>query len=118
MRRSSNALLIRSRVQPLRSCDELAVAVRADVVENLAARGTERAFERADDRIGVVREPRAAALALHAHLERHQDFDPCPMLRTARKASCGTSTAPTCFIRFFPAFCFSSSFRLRLMSPP
>ena len=41
-----------------------------------------------------------------------------PRLRTARNASCGTSTAPTCFIRFLPAFCFSSSFRLRVMSPP
>ncbi len=38
--------------------------------------------------------------------------------RTARNASCGTSTAPTCFIRFFPSFCFSRSFRFRLMSPP
>ena len=38
--------------------------------------------------------------------------------RTARNASCGTSTAPTCFIRFFPSFCFSKSFRFRLMSPP
>ena len=39
-------------------------------------------------------------------------------LSTARNASCGTSTPPTCFIRFLPFFCFSSSFRLRLMSPP
>ncbi len=39
-------------------------------------------------------------------------------LRTARKASCGTSTPPTCFIRFFPFFCFSRSLRLREMSPP
>ena len=38
--------------------------------------------------------------------------------KTARKASCGTSTPPTCFIRFFPFFCFSRSFRLRVMSPP
>ena len=38
--------------------------------------------------------------------------------RTARNASCGTSTPPTCFIRFLPFFCFSSSFRLREMSPP
>ena len=37
---------------------------------------------------------------------------------TARKASCGTSTLPTCFMRFLPSFCFSSSLRLRLMSPP
>ena len=39
-------------------------------------------------------------------------------LSTARKASCGTSTPPTCFIRFLPFFCFSSSLRLRVMSPP
>ena len=59
-----------------------------------------------------------AALARRAHLERHQLFCPWPMLSTARNASCGTSTAPTCFIRFLPAFCFSSSLRLRVMSPP
>ena len=45
-------------------------------------------------------------------------FFPSPRLSTARNASCGTSTAPTCFIRFLPSFCFSSSFRLREMSPP
>ena len=28
-------------------------------------------------------------------------------------ASCGISTRPTCFIRFFPSFCFSKSLRLR-----
>jgi hypothetical protein len=39
-------------------------------------------------------------------------------LSTARNASCGTSTPPTCFIRFLPFFCFSRSFRLRVMSPP
>ena len=36
----------------------------------------------------------------------------------AMKASCGTSTRPTIFIRFLPSFCFSSSLRLRVMSPP
>ncbi len=36
----------------------------------------------------------------------------------AMKASWGTSTRPTIFIRFLPSFCFSSSLRLRLMSPP
>ena len=41
-----------------------------------------------------------------------------PTWSTARKASCGISTVPTCFIRFFPSFCFSSSLRLREMSPP
>ena len=39
-------------------------------------------------------------------------------LSTARNADCGTSTPPTCFIRRLPAFCFSSSLRLRVMSPP
>ena len=41
-----------------------------------------------------------------------------PTLSTARKASCGISTLPMRFIRFFPSFCFSSSLRLRLISPP
>ena len=37
---------------------------------------------------------------------------------TARKASWGISTDPTIFMRFLPSFCFSSSFFLRVMSPP
>ena len=41
-----------------------------------------------------------------------------PTFSTARKASCGISTRPTRFMRFLPSFCFSSSLRLRLMSPP
>ena len=40
------------------------------------------------------------------------------VLKAAMKASCGTSTRPTIFIRFLPSFCFSSSLRLRVMSPP
>jgi len=38
--------------------------------------------------------------------------------KTAMKASCGISTLPMDFMRFLPSFCFSSSFRLRVMSPP
>ncbi len=38
--------------------------------------------------------------------------------KIAKNASCGTSTVPICFMRFLPAFCFSSSLRLRVMSPP
>ena len=41
-----------------------------------------------------------------------------PWLSAAMKASCGTSTEPTIFMRFLPSFCFSSSLRLREMSPP
>ena len=33
-------------------------------------------------------------------------------------ASCGISTEPIIFMRFLPAFCFSNSLRLRVMSPP
>ncbi len=36
----------------------------------------------------------------------------------ATKASCGTSTRPMVFMRFLPSFCFSSSLRLREISPP
>jgi hypothetical protein len=38
--------------------------------------------------------------------------------RAAMNASWGTSTRPTIFMRFLPSFCFSSSFRFRVMSPP
>ena len=42
----------------------------------------------------------------------------CVVASAATKASGGTSTEPMFFMRFLPAFCFSSSLRLRLMSPP
>ena len=38
--------------------------------------------------------------------------------RMHMNASWGMATLPTVFIRFFPSFCFSSSFRLRVTSPP
>ena len=38
--------------------------------------------------------------------------------RAAMKTSPGTSTRPIVFIFFLPSFCFSSSLRLRVMSPP
>ncbi len=41
-----------------------------------------------------------------------------PVESAAMNASWGTSTRPTIFMRFLPSFCFSSSLRLRLMSPP
>ena len=41
-----------------------------------------------------------------------------PSSSTARNASWGTSTRPTCFMRFLPSFWLSSSLRLREMSPP
>ncbi len=39
-------------------------------------------------------------------------------LRTAMKALWGTWTVPIWRIRFLPSFCFSSSLRLRVISPP
>ena len=39
-------------------------------------------------------------------------------LSTAMNASDGTDTVPNVRIRFLPSFCFSSSFFLRVMSPP
>ena len=43
---------------------------------------------------------------------------PASVDSAATNASCGTSTRPMVFIRFLPSFCFSSSLRLRVISPP
>jgi len=48
-----------------------------------------------------------------------RDNAPCYCaFKTWMKASCGILILPMLFIRFFPSFCFSSSLRLRVMSPP
>ena len=106
---------------------------RLELVREHAALQLELAQQRVDVRAVLPllpddRHEVAVAAAVRAerqvHVEvaraaRHEPpFWPWPMLSTARNASCGTSTAPTCFIRFLPAFCFSSSLRLRVMSPP
>ena len=49
----------------------------------------------------------------HGEMENHS-----LTLSTAKNASWGISTLPTRFIRRLPSFCFSSSFRLRVISPP
>gem|GEM_PF-3306571 len=41
-----------------------------------------------------------------------------PLLSTLMKASWGIFTLPNIFIFFLPSFCFSSSLRFRVMSPP
>ena len=79
---------------------------RARHVEDLEDEALERERERGghEDGLGRVHE---------APLRRHHST-----LRTARKASCGSSTRPTFFMRRLPSFCFSRSFFLRVMSPP
>ncbi len=75
-----------------------------------------------DDRDEVaVPAPVRAERQVHVEVPdvaHHERFRSESRFSTARKASCGTSTAPTCFMRFLPFFCFSSSLRLREMSPP
>ncbi len=73
---------------------------------------------------GLARTSRALAdgsVSLHGlvHLI-HDHFLPVGTseVRAAMNASCGTSTRPIDFIRFLPSFCFSSSLRLRVISPP
>src|ERR1051325_2923870 len=84
---------------------------RVDVAPVLAASTDNRdevavAATRRAERQGHVQVPGAAHFLLPSRLS------------TARNASWGTSTDPTCFIRRLPAFCLSRSFRFRVMSPP
>ena len=66
--------------------------------------------------------PAEASLSRAASGRPPRDFLPRStghsMRSAARKASCGISTRPSFFMRFLPAFCFSSSFFLRVTSPP
>ena len=80
--------------------------VAADHGDEVAVPAAVRAEGKVD--VEVADRPRLAAHRLRSESR----------LSTARKASCGTSTPPTCFIRFLPFFCLSSSLRFRVMSPP
>ena len=53
-----------------------------------------------------------SAIPIPQSYQSESDFN------TARKADCGIITLPTIFMRFLPFFCFSSSLRLRVISPP
>jgi len=79
----------------------------------------------------LIAQAKIESLTLMTHDARLRDYDVpvlvvCPYslslpvltFSTARKASCGISTRPTRFIRRLPSFCFSSSLRLREISPP
>ena len=76
-----------------------------------------------------------AVVVVNTHTATYTDMDlDCPspaamtcwtntwqpqfVFSTAMNASCGMFTRPIDFIRFLPSFCFSSSLRLREMSPP
>ena len=72
----------------------------------------QREHDRDDQRLEVLARDRFLERGSLAHSPS------VPIFSTARNASCGISTLPTRFMRFFPSFCFSSSLRLREMSPP
>jgi hypothetical protein len=65
----------------------------------------------------VARDPRLAERSLHSYFLSDFAASVTPD-RAATNASGGTSTLPPIFIRFLPSFCFSSSLRFRVMSPP
>jgi hypothetical protein len=93
-------------------------AIPAVILGHLARSQIRQTGERGDGMAvaGLVLGYLATRLAAPgSYLGRFSDW---PVDRAATNASCGTSTRPIVFIRFLPSFCFSSSFRLRVMSPP
>ena len=106
----------RSVARPVRSVDQQGhrrdLQPRADVgheqsAEEDAGVAVAQAAERRHGRS-------AAAVMGRPSSGRHQSSS----LRAEMNTSPGTSTRPIDFIFFLPSFCFSSSLRLRVMSPP
>src|SRR5438105_1958589 len=57
-------------------------------------------------------------VARREHLKSSSSSSVHWALSTSINASCGMLIFPMLFIRFFPSFCFSSSLRFRVISPP
>ena len=89
--------------------DNIAPAADASVVLDVA---TDR-----QRRLGLCQR-QIRALAHHLFGEVTRRGHSSPILNAAMNASWGMLTLPYSRIRFFPSFCFSSSFFLRLASPP
>ena len=99
---------LRARSSPAASVRRVRVSV-GGVMECLALKSTE-CQGRTRGRAGSLAGGGPAAPARLAQSS--------PRRRAEMKASWGTSTRPMFFICFLPSFCFSSSLRLRVMSPP
>ncbi len=98
---------------PLPVVDE-DIAALASGSQAVALHSLERSLD-----IGAARSAGARVVPVRAHVTTRQPRpEGSSVDRAAMKASWGTSTRPTIFIRFLPSFCFSSSLRLRVMSPP
>ena len=111
---------------------ELPVEIQNRMFRNIQSRihaGRERKMEEKSVRKRLFRQwlPYAAAVvfllglttSVHLYMnlvDKTENYS--SSLRTAMKASEGTATVPKVRIRFLPSFCFSSSFFLRVMSPP
>ena len=84
----------------------------------IRARAMARVVNGADGRLGS----RCDAIDLRGARRRwpppRRGSDQSPIFSASMKASCGMSTLPNCRIFFLPAFCLSSSLRLRVASPP
>jgi hypothetical protein len=70
---------------------------------------------KAEDAARLAAALRLLALALSVLLARAAQS---PIFKASMKAAWGMSTLPNWRMRFLPSFCFSSSLRLRVTSPP
>ena len=83
-----------------------------------AAVHRERSFIRRARRAGARSNQMGASTKKIGAVQPSAVGDYASILSAAMNASCGMSTLPNWRIFFFPAFCFSSSLRLRVASPP
>ena len=100
-----------------RKCSITGMCLRIEATKNAPLYWHNPEYREIEEEVASL--PKDAFKILYLHWgNEYINRDYSSSLSTAINASCGTSTVPSERIRFFPSFCFSSSFFFRVISPP